>query len=148
MDLNDDIETEDEYIEDNYVDIEAELERQEPSERAIRALRNLANFYRSREQLANKGNLLGQYKSEGDLKTYIDVYEKAIIGKAEINGSKEAEDISFGYACLTDAIVEDGVLYLLMKDRRIYRLRNLKAAETIAYMINGKQLKTMNEGTE
>lgn len=144
MTPNDDVEIEEDY-DDNYVDMEAVLEKQEFSEKAVKSIRNLADLYTSQEQLSNKGKLLGHYKSTGFLKTYIDIYERAVIGKAEIKNSKKAEDIRWGYARLEEAIVEDGVLYLLMNDEKVYRLRHLKMAEMIAYTINGQKLKTMNE---
>lgn len=143
MNSKDEMEIEDDYIDDNYVDMEDELEKHF-SEKAVKAVRNLGNFYTSIEQINNKGKLLGHYESTGFLKTYIDVYERAIIGKAETKGSKKAEDIRWGYACLAEAIVEKGVLYLVMKDEKIYKLRHLKMAEIIAYMINGQKMKTMN----
>ncbi len=106
------------------------------NEKAVRAVRNLAAFYQSQEQLQNKGNLLIHSKSGRFLKTYIDVYERAIIGFAEIRSSKKPVDIKYGFACIEEAIVEKGILYLSMVDERVYRIRYLKDAETIEYMIN------------
>lgn len=145
MNPNNDIEMEENYIDDNYVDMEAVLEKQEFSEKAVKSVRNLSDLYTSQEQLSNKGKLLGHYKSTGFLKTYIDIYERAVIGKAENNNSKKAEDIRWGYARLAKAIVDGGVLCLVMNDEKIYKLRHLKMAEMVAYMINGQKLKTMNE---
>lgn len=138
----------DEEIDDNYVDAEEMLERQMHSERAVRAVRNLADFYTSQAQLVNKGKLLGHYKSAGILSTYIDIYERAAIGKAETENSKKTEEIRWGYACLAGAIVKKGILYLFMNDGKIYKLRHLKMAETIAYMINGQKLKSKNEDAD
>ena len=128
-------------IEDDYIDMEDVLEKQELSEQYGKRIRNLADLFISGEQLANKGNQMGHYKSTGFLKTYIDVYERAIIGKAEPAGARRVEDISWGYARLAEAIVEDRVLYLILNDESIYRIRHLKMAEMIAYMINGQKIK-------
>lgn len=135
-------------IEDNYDDMEEALERQEVSEKTVRIWRNRANYFLSSEQLSHKGKLLGHYKSTRFLKTYIDIYERAIIGKAETGGAKKVENISCGYAYLAKAIVENGVLYLLMSDERIYRIRHLKMVEMIGYMINGQKIKAMKEDNE
>lgn len=131
-------------------DMEAILDQQEmmenrkPSEKAIKAVRNLADIYASQEQIGNKGNLLGHYKSKGFLKTYIDVYERAAIGKAESSKTRKSENFQWGYARLSRAVVEDRILYLVMNDESIYRLRYIKEAEKVAYMINEQMFKTRN----
>ena len=116
----------DEEMYDDYDDMEGELERQEVPEHVARIWRNMADFYLSQEQLADKGNWLGYYKSSGFLRTYIEVYEKAFVGRAEETWSKKSADIRYGYACLSEAIVKEGILYLIMNDEKIYRLRHLK----------------------
>lgn len=121
---------------DTYQDMDsALLDRQ----RGIQAIRNLADIYLSREQLENKGNLLGHYKSKGFFKAYLDIYEKAVIGRAENIRSGKMEDISWGYARLDWAAVEKRALCLVMNDKTVYRLRHLKNAETIAYMVNNQK---------
>lgn len=127
---------------DDYYDMEEELDRKEIPENVAKIWRNMGDFYLSQEQLADKGNLLGRYKSRRFLRTYIEIYEKAFIGKAEAVWSKRAVDIRFGYACLTEALVEKGILYLIMNDEKIYRLRYLKMAEEIAYRINEQKRRT------
>lgn len=135
-------------MEDNYDDMEEALEKQEISERDGKIIRNMADLIISRDQLANKGNLLGHYQSAGFCKTYIDVYERAVIGKVEPARTKKAEDIGWGYARLAEAIVEKGVLYFILNDGKFYKIRHLKMAETVAYMINGQKIKTMTGGRE
>lgn len=130
---------------DYLVDIDEELEEKKLSEKTVKAVRRMGNFYLSQEQVENKGNLLGHFKSGRFLRTYIDVYEKAIVGMAEIITAKRPEEICRGYAYLEKAVVEDGILYLVMNDEKIYRLRYLKEAETIAYLIN-KQRANGNQG--
>lgn len=131
-------------------DMEAILDQQEmienrkPSKKAIKAVRNLADIYASQEQLGNKGNLLGHYKSKGFLKTYIDIYERAAIGKAESGKTRKSENFQWGYARLSRAVVEDRILYLVMNDESIYKLRYIKEAEKVAYMINEQMFKTRN----
>lgn len=129
---------------DSYYDMEDELERGEVPEKVAKIWRDMATSYLSQEQLADKGSLLGHYKSGGLFRTYIDVYEKAFIGKAEVAWSKKAVDIRFGYVCLTEALVEKGILYLIMNDDEIYRIKHLKMAEEIAYRMN--EQKRMMEG--
>lgn len=134
-------------LEDDYFDVEEALEMRKFSQKTIKSIKNMADFYRSQEQLKNRGNLLGHYKSSGFSKTYIDVYEQAIIGKVEFNGSKIVKDISFGYVYLVKAVADNTALYLMMSDEKIYRLRHLKMAEMIAYTINGQKMKiTQGEG--
>ncbi len=133
-----------EELDYNYDDMEAALDRQEVPEKVARAFRNYGDLYISGEQLNNKGSLLGHYKSRGFLRTYIDVYERAIIGKAEFGGGKKTENFRWGFACLKEAVAEDGALYLNMNDGKIYRIRHLKNAELIAYLINGQNIKIRN----
>lgn len=127
---------------DDYDDIEGALERQEVPEHVARIWRNMADTYLSQEQLADKGNLLGCYKSSGFLRTYIEVYERAFIGRVETAGAKKPIDIRYGYACLTEALVEEGTLYLIMNDEKIYRLRYIKKAEEAAYRMNEQRWQT------
>lgn len=122
-------------------DMEEELEEKEPSEKMIKAVQSMANFIISREQLSNKGNQLGHFKSGGFLKTYIDVYEKAIVGMVEIRRKRKPEHINKGLACLKQAVVEDGILYLVIDDEEVYRIRYLKEPEMIAYLINEQKSK-------
>lgn len=91
-------------------DMEEELEEKEFSEKTIKALQSMANLYISQEQLANKGNLLGCFKSGKFLKTHIYIYENAIIGKAEIPSKRKPVHINKGLACLSKAVVENGIL--------------------------------------
>lgn len=126
-------------------DMEEELEEKEYSEKMIKAVRSMANFYISQEQLANKGNFLGHFKSGRFLKTYIDVYEKAIIGVVEIKRTRKPEHINKGLACLRQVVVEDDILYLVIDDDKIYRIRYLKEPEMVAYLIN-KQKSVGNKG--
>ena len=120
------------------------IEKRKPSEKLVKAVRNLADIYASQEQLKNKGNLLGHYKSRGFLKMYIDIYERAAIGKAESSKTKKSEDFQWGYARLSMAVVESGILYLVMNDENMYRLKHIKEAEKVAYMINEQMFKTRN----
>ena len=50
-------------------DMEEQLEEKEYPEKMIKIVQSMANFYISQEQLANKGNLLGHFKSGRFLKT-------------------------------------------------------------------------------
>ncbi len=117
-------------------DMEEQLEEKEYPEKMIKIVQSMANFYISQEQLANKGNLLGHFKSGRFLKTYIDVYEKAIIGIAEIKRTRKPEHVNKGLACLRQAVVENDILYLIIDDDEIYRIRYLKEPEMVAYLIN------------
>lgn len=125
-------------------DMEEQLEEKEYPEKMIKIVQSMANFYISQEQLANKGNLLGHFKSGRFLKTYIDVYEKAIIGIAEIKRTRKPEHVNKGLACLRQAVVENDILYLIIDDDEIYRIRYLKEPEMVAYLIN----KLKSEGTK
>ena len=127
----------------DYSDMEEELERDEAPEYVAQIWRNMADFYLSQEQLADKGSLLKCYKSCGLRRTYIEVYERAVIGKAETAKVRKPQKIGFGYACLKEAIVEKGILYLIVDDHLIYRIRHLKEAEEAAYRINEQSRKTM-----
>lgn len=95
-------------VPENYDDMELALDRQEE---VSAILRNLSDFYLSQEQLSDKGKLLGHYKPRGLARTYIAVYERAVVGRMRADGSKRIQDISWGYACLAEAIVENRVLY-------------------------------------
>lgn len=131
-------------LQDDYYDMEEELDRGEIPESCAKILRNMADSIMSGEQLADKGKFLGRYKSGGIHRTYIDVYERAFIGRAEISkyGNSKTEKICFGYACLSEVLVEDGVLYLVMNDENIYRLRHLKLVQEAAYRLNEQKGKT------
>lgn len=137
--------TEEEEPDDNYVDVEGLLARKEPSERAVKAVRRLASFYASQAQISNKGKLLGHYRSAVNLRTYIDVYERAVAGRVESCISEGAEKLCWGYTYLADVLTENGVLYLVGKDDRVYKIRGLRKAEIIAYKINSQRIKIMNE---
>ena len=63
----DDSETNDNDMEE-ILDQQEMMEKRKPSKKAIKAVRNLADIYASQEQLGDKGNLLGHYKSIGFLK--------------------------------------------------------------------------------
>ena len=117
-------------------DMEEQLEEKEYPEKMIKIVQSMANFYISQEQLANKGNLLGHFKSGRFFKTYIYVYEKAIIGIAEIKRTRKPEHVNKGLACLRQAVVENDILYLIIDDDEIYRIRYLKEPEMVAYLIN------------
>ena len=133
---------------DAYYDMEEELERSEASEEIAGIWRKMASSYISQEQLAMKGSLLGYYKSKGFRNTYIEVYEKAFIGKAEAAWPRKTVDIRYGYFCLKEAIVEKGVLYLIMDNNTIYRLRNIKMAEDAAYRLNEQKRITEGQNTD
>lgn len=126
-------------------DIEESLEEKNFSEKMIKSVQSMANFYISQEQLSNKGNQLGHFKSGRFLKTYIDVYENAIIGMAEIQGKGKPEHVNRGLTCLSQAVVEDGILYLVIDDEKIYRIRYLKEPEMIAYLINKQKSKAKKD---
>lgn len=126
---------------DDYYDMEEKLERDEVPERVADIWRKMADFYISQEQIDAKGNLLGCYKSTGLRRMYIAIYEKAFIGRAQSSQTKKTEDICSGYVCLRKAVVEDGVLYLIMSDDVIYRLKNIKNAEEAAYRMNEQKRK-------
>lgn len=120
-----------------------EIQEKKPySEKAVRAVRRMAAFYRSQEQLKDKGELLFRSKSGRFLKTYIEVYERAIIGLAEIKDTRKPVVLRYGLAFLTEAVVVKGTLYLTMWDGEIYRLRYLKDAEVLEYYINRKKHKS------
>ena len=138
-----DSETNDNDMEE-ILDQQEMMEKRKPSKKAIKAVRNLADIYASQEQLGDKGNLLGHYKSIGFLKTFIDIYERAAIGKAESGKTRKSENFQWGYARLSRAVVENRILYLVMNDESIYRLRHIKEAEKVAYMINEQIFKTRN----
>ena len=125
----------------NDMEEELELEEKESSEKMIKAVQSMANFIISQEQLSNKGNKLGHFKSSRFLKTYIDVDEKAIIGMVEIRRKRKPEHINKGLVCLRQAVVEDGILYLVIDDEEVYRVRYLKEPEMIAYLINEQRSK-------
>lgn len=125
-------------VPENYDDMDVALDRQEE---VTAILRNLSDFYESQKQLSDKGKLLGHYKSRGLIRTYIDVYEKAVVGRMRVEGSKKIQDVSWGYACLAEAIVENSVLYFYMNSGKIYRIRYLRRPEIIAYLINGQKIK-------
>lgn len=137
---------EDEDRDEYHDDVEWELDRSEPSEQMIRKLNNLALHYISGDQLKDKGELLGHYRTTGFQKTYIDIYEKAIMGKAKSCSTGKVEEIRCGYACLKRAVVEKRILYLLRQDGDVYLLRHLKGAEWIAYLINDQKRKAEGEG--
>lgn len=128
-------------LEDDCFDVKETPEMRDFSQKTIKSIKNMADFYRSQEQLKNRGNLLRHYKLSGFSRTYIDIYEQAIIGKAEFNGSNRAKDISFEYVYLIKAVADNMSLYLMVSDEKIYRLRHLKLAEMIAYMINGQKIR-------
>lgn len=129
---------------DAYYDMEEELERSEVSEGVAKIWRKMGDSYISQEQIATKGSLLGCYKSRGFRNTYIEVYEKAFIGKVEAAWTRKTVNIRYGYVCLKEAIVEKGALYLIMDDEKIYRLRNIKMSEEAAYRMN--EQKRITEG--
>lgn len=114
------------------------------SEKEVRAVRRLAAFYKSQEQLNDKGELLFRSKSGRFLKTYIEVYERAILGLAEINASRRLEKLRYGLAFLEGVAVVKGVLYLSMYDEKIYRLRYLKDVEMLEYQINRQKDESEN----
>lgn len=117
-----------------------EIQEKKPySEKEVRAVRRMAAFYRSQEQLKDKGELLFHSKSGRFLKTYIEVYERAIIGLAEIKDTRKPVVLRCGLAFLTEVEVVKGTLYLTMCDGKIYRLRYLKDAEVLEYHINRKK---------
>lgn len=126
-------------------DMEEELEGKKFSEKTVKIIQNMADFYISQEQLSNKGNKLGHFKSGRFLRTYIDVYEKAIIGIAEVRRKRKPEHINMGFVCLRQVIVEDGILYLVTNDEKIYRIRYLKEPEIIAYLINKQKSKAKRD---
>lgn len=134
-------------FEESYDDMDAELDRQEVTERCIKSLNNLALSIMSRDQLKDIGSLLGHYKSPGFLGTYIDVYERAVVGKGEMQGDKKPQEFSFGYVLLERAVVEKRTLYLIRKDDKICRVRHLKSAEKVAYLINEQKAKLENGGS-
>lgn len=121
--------------------MEHELDHQFFLDHDTDLIRELADGIISEQQIENKGTLLGHYVSLGFTRTYIDVYENAVIGKAEIRTSKKPKDICWGYARLARAVVEKGVLYLVMNNKDIYRIRHLKLAEKIAFLINIQKTK-------
>lgn len=114
-------------------------EKKTYSEKEVRAVRRMAAFYRSQEQLNDKGELLFRSKSGRFLKTYIEVYERAIIGLAETNDEKKPEVLRCGLAFLTEVEAVRGTLYLSTWNGKIYRLRYLKNAEVLEYHINRKK---------
>lgn len=121
----------------NYLsDAESGIEFDNPSEKTAKIFRNMGSYYISREQVANKGKKLAHYKSWLFFRTYIDLYENAMIGLVECSGSRKLINIEYGYFYLEKAVVEDGMLFLIMCDEKIYRIRHLKDAELIAYAIN------------
>lgn len=130
-------------LDEYYDDAEMALDRQESSELFGKSIRNFADIIMSQHQLENKGRLLGHYKSKGFLKTYLDVYERAILGQVEKGMTIKRVSIREGYACLTEAVVEGNTLYLLMNDEKHYRIRHLRKAEMLAYLINTQKAKTM-----
>ena len=96
----------------------------------------MAAFYQSLEQLNHMGELIFQSRSGRFLKTYIEVYERAIIGLAEIDGLRKPQNLRCGMAFLREVQVIRGTLCLSMYDGEIYRLRYLKDAEVLEYQIN------------
>lgn len=114
-------------------------EKETYSEKEVRAVRRMAAFYRSQEQLNDKGELLFHSKSGRFLKTYIEVYERAIVGLAETKDERKLEVLRCGLAFLTEAETVRGTLYLSTWDGKIYRLRFLKDAEILEYHINRKK---------
>ena len=47
-----------------------------------------------------------------------------------------SEHVNKGLACLRQAVVENDILYLIIDDDEIYRIRYLKEPEMVAYLIN------------
>ena len=117
-------------------DMEEELEGKEFSEEATKIIQDMAAFYISQDQRNDKGKLLASYKSGRFLKTYINIYERAIVGLAETRRSRRPVKIDYGLAYLEDAVAERGELFLVMHKHEVYRLRYLKDVEIIAYFIN------------
>ncbi|MDE7341442.1 MAG: hypothetical protein K2N80_12945 [Lachnospiraceae bacterium] len=77
------------------------------------------------------------------LEIYIDIYEKAIVGRAESNYNKKMENISRGIAYIDRALAARGILYLVMFDEKeIYRFKYLENANQISYMINRRIAQT------
>lgn len=128
----------------NYFDMDDSLIKQDVPEKVTQSLQAYAVYYISDEQLKNKGRLLGHHKSTIFFRTYIDIYENAVLGKAMVISSKKTEVFCWGYFAVSRAVVEGNALYLILFNGKIYRLRYLKSAEKIAYMIN-KQRITSNE---
>lgn len=74
---------------------------------------------------------------KNQLGTFIDLYENAIVGKAESNQYKKKKAFSHGIFYFEEAIVEKGVLYLVLFDEKeIYRFKNFKNADIVSYLIN------------
>lgn len=126
------MESQEDFLED------AEKELEGISEQAGNRIRELGALIYSRKQLEDKGRLLGHFKSGRFLRTYIDVYERAIIGEAEIRHSCGHENIDRGMIRIKEAVVERGTLFLAMSDGKVYRIRALKNAEEAAYLINSR----------
>lgn len=120
----------------NYFDMDDSLIKQDVPEKVTKAIQALAVYYISDEQLKNKGKLLGHYKSTIFFRTYIDIYENAVVGEAEERDSRKAVDFCWGYFSVSRAVVKRNVLYLILFNDTIYRIRHLELAEKIAYIIN------------
>ena len=118
-----------------YDDAELALYREENSERFAKIIGEYGARIVSRDQMEDKGRLLGHYRSIGFRKSYIDVYERAIFGRAEIGLTRKKKEFGCGYAFLSEAVTEGNVLYLFMEDGEVYRLRHMKNVETIAWQI-------------
>lgn len=125
---------------DNYSDTEEILDSRDRA----RLINNMADSYIARKQEISRGKLLAHYKSAGLFKTYIDIYENAIVGKMK-NRKRKTKDVVFGYASLEDVEAEGGTIYFKMKYEEIYYIQHLKMAERIVCQIIRQNIKAGKE---
>lgn len=128
-------------MEDYLEDMEEELDQHEFSEGAKNALRRMASWYVSMDQLENKGKLLKRFevKRKGlyrGVEVYFDVYENAVGGVVKQAKYKKPCSLSIGLAYIKNAYVVNKILYLVTQNNTINEVYNIKQAEMAAYFIN------------
>lgn len=128
-------------MEDYLEDMEEELDQHEFSERAKNALRRMASWYVSMDQLENKGKLLKRFevKRKGlyrGVEVYFDVYENAVDGVVKQAKYKKPCSINIGLAYIKNAYVVNKILYLVTQNNTINEVHDIKQAEIAAYFIN------------
>lgn len=130
------------YSEEDYLEDAEDMLRQpiidnQTHEKRKKAFQNLERYYISEEQLKNKGKLLGHFE-EGVFwgKAYLDVYENAIIGRAESLKSGKQENFELGITWIISAILEEKELRLILYNDKVYCLKHFREAEEMEYLIS------------
>lgn len=129
--------SEEQYLEDAEDMLRQPIINDQTRERRKKAFQGLAKSYISEEQIKNKGEFLGHFEERGFWgKGYLDVYEKAIIGRAENLRSGKQESFKLGVTWIISAILVEKELYLFLYDDRVYCFKHFKKAEEMEYSIS------------